>query len=134
MANNDNSGIHGTNENKTGKHLNGTNISRGPTPKLNSDKPDGPGLDDIVQGVEVIAAYTALLIATSKEEKESTTKSKDESLSESEPQSEMDEVCGKHLKDKDPEYWNNELSEEQRTKYQENRNAQWKKSITKDET
>lgn len=43
--------------------------------------------------------------------------------------SEMDAVCGEHLSQTDPEYWNNGLTDEQRQGYNDNRNEAWQRYL-----
>jgi hypothetical protein len=46
--------------------------------------------------------------------------------------SDLGEVCGKHLQETDPDYWNNDLTDEQRAGYNENRNQQWQNYLLKE--
>jgi hypothetical protein len=125
LENSTNSGITVTNDRP--KPLEGTHISKGnPTNKNSNNKNDFFNPLENLDAAAVMGVFVVGTIVTSLIYDDDDVGSNEVTDNEEVAAGEMDKVCGKHLKEIDPEYWyGNEMNDDQRDKYNENRNIQW---------
>lgn len=118
-------GIRGTNDRPNS--LKGTNISRGnPTTSSNSNNNNFNPLENLDGAVITTLGTIATAIGIdlfSEDEGSEGAEGTDGQTGE------MDAACGEHLSQTAPDYWNNDLTDEQRQGYNEERSSQWQQYL-----